>query len=82
MKKIPFLFLSFQSFDLIVFTEDQENGLFLFVWFGFDLCSFWENDEDGREFKVIRRSEVEEDWKIEELSSNLYTTFYLLDLWP
>ena len=52
----------------------------LLVWFGFDLCSFRENDEDGREFKVIKRSEVEEDWKIEELSSNLYTTFYLLDL--
>ena len=37
-----------------MFTEDQENGLFLFVCFGFDLCSFRENDEDGREFKVIR----------------------------
>ena len=71
MKKIPFLFLSFQSFDLIVFTEDQENGLFLFVCFGFDLCSFRENDEDGREFKLIRRFEVEEDLKIEDLSSNL-----------
>ena len=54
--------------------------MFLFVCFVFDLCSFRENDEDGREFKVIKRSEVEEDWKIEELSSNLYTTFYLLDL--
>ena len=63
-----------------MFTEDQENGLFLFVCFGFDLCSFQENDEDGREFKVIR-FEVEEDLKIEDLSSNLkYTTFYLLDL--
>ena len=63
-----------------MFTEDQENGLFLFVCFGFDLCSFRENDEDGREFKVIR-FEVEEDLKIEDLSSNLkYTTFYLLDL--
>ena len=52
----------------------------LFVCFGFDLCSFRENDEDGREFKVIR-FEVEEDLKIEDLSSNLkYTTFYLLDL--
>ena len=26
----------------------------LFVCFLFDLCSFQENDEDGREFKVIR----------------------------
>ena len=52
----------------------------LVVCFGFDLCSFRENDEDGREFKVIR-FEVEEDLKIEDLSSNLkYTTFYLLDL--
>ena len=43
----------------------------LLVWFGFDLCSFRENDEDGREFKLIRRFEVEEDLKIEDLSSNL-----------
>ena len=54
-----------------MFTEDQENRLFLFVCFGFDLCSFRENDEDGREFKLIRRFEVEEDLKIEDLSSNL-----------
>ena len=38
-------------------TDDQETWV-VFVCLVFDLCSFQENDEDGREFRVITRFEV------------------------
>ena len=82
MKKNPCSIFIFSKFWLNNVYRGSGKWVVLFVCFGFDLCSFRENDEDGREFKVIR-FEVEEDLKIEDLSSNLkYTTFYLLDLWP